>query len=254
MFLGACSTTTVSKDPGPDASAVGTIHDIDVGLLPEGSPVTLVGVVITGVALAAGVESTGSQKCKYRAFAQDPAGAAPSGIMLYTFGIVCPGGNCTCPDIPKSGTPLDGVLTLGDIYSVNGSTSILTARDDAGAALLTEHAVTVKGLTKTGSHGIIKPEIFQDPFEFAKLSPSYQGYESMLVTIQPPAPFGVGSPNLTGAFSGAGAFYSGIYKDGFEMGGAFPASNQKFVSITGIAIPISNGAVAPRLPTDFVTP
>ena len=254
MLVTACTATTPSKDPGADAQAIGSVHDIDVGTLAQGAPVTLVGLVITGVAISAGVEKTGSMKCRYRAFAQDPVGPAPSGIMLHAFGMFCQGGNCTCPDIPNSGTPLDAVVTLGDVYSVNGTASVVTPTDDAGASLITEHAVVVKGITKTGANGIIKPQVFQDPFQAAKGSPSYKDFESMVVTIQPPAPFGVGTPTAFGTFSGSGAFFSGIYGPNFEMGGKYPAPNQKFVSITGIATPLLNGEVAPRQASDFVSP
>ena len=253
MLVAAC-THTPSKDPGADAQPAGSVHEIDVGSLPQSASVTLVGLVITGVAVSAGVEKTGAMKCRYRAFAQDPAGPAPSGIMLHAFGMFCQGGACTCPQIPNSGTPLDGVVTLGDIYNVNGTVSVVTPTDDAGAPLITEHAVVVKGLTKTGANGVIKPQVFPDPFQAAKSSPSYKDYESMVVTIQPPAPFGVGAPTAFGSFSGSGAFFSGIYGANFEMGGMFPATNQKFVSITGIATPLSDGEVAPRQASDFVSP
>src|SRR5688572_25054545 len=98
--------------PGPDlrvprdmAQQTVTINAIDTGAVPAGTNVLVSGLILTGRVRSMGPNM--AMRCGYVAFAQDPAGPAPSGIRLVALGDLCtPGdaGSCRCPSPAMSGT------------------------------------------------------------------------------------------------------------------------------------------------------
>ncbi len=255
----------MASKPGDDLLMVGdedmagpaqttTLHDINVGNVGNKSPVTVSGLVVTGVATNAGHSKSGKKYCHYVAFVQDPNGMAPSGMKLYASGNPCTpldGGSCHCPYPPMSNTPLDAIATLGDVFTVSGTVSLYAPTTDAGLAPQTHELDVTKGtLTMTGSGGTVTPYVPGTASDFAVNGSGYQNYESMLVTIQGPA--AAGAHDNYGGFDFAGAHFSGSdYDFIWGMKGAFPAANMTLKSITGVADADYGGGIAPRTKADF---
>jgi hypothetical protein len=254
LASGALAATIACKVLPADTTSTidSTVHDIDVGNVAPPQSVSLTGLVITGVAIDDGVDPA-SEKCRYRAFAQDPAGDAPSGLVLYAYGPQCQGAACSCPSLPSSGSALDPVATIGDIYNVQGSVSVFHEGADGGLPL--SHSVYLTGLTKTGANGFITPIPVSTAVAFGKEGAGYTANESMLVKLSTGAPFPVAKPDLVGSFAAAGgAWVSGDYRDAWWQDGGFPTAFTTLDSITGVASPLAGGGITPRTPDDFVLP
>jgi Pentapeptide repeats (8 copies) len=229
---------------GPDLAgadllpAITTAHAIDTDQLGNGAPVQVAGLVLTGVPRVEG--TTSNNHCIYGAYAQDPAGAAPSGLRLFVIADLCvPSdmGPCRCAQPPSTGTLFDVTSTLGDVLTVTGTVDIF--------GIPAQHSVRVSTLDKIGTGGVITPLDITDPIPFAKNGTGYVTDESMLVAIHPAAPFTISALDNRGNFTGGGAQFSGIYRF------YYPAPAGTFSSITGVA-QISFGGVAPRVQADFV--
>jgi hypothetical protein len=237
--------------PGP------TVHDIDTGMVPANTVVTIAGLVLTGFANGEGRQG---MTCVYDAYLQDPNGAAPSGIRLFASGGACTLNDafvCACPLPPKSGTLLDTLargqnnVELGAVVTVTGTVGIHDPMD--GTAL--RHEIDVTALTVTSAMGMpITPRLINDEAtiqKFALRGPAYATYESMLVTIRPLAPTAVTNDDPYGAFTFDGAHFGGDYRSVYGNNGAFPG-NLTFKSITGIAEMAFDGEICPRDNFDFV--
>jgi hypothetical protein len=234
------------------SSIASTVHDIDVGNVTPPQSVALTGLVITGVALDDGVDPA-SQNCRYRAFAQDPAGVAPSGIVLYAYGPKCAGAACACPSLPSSTSLLDPVATLGDVYDAEGTVSTFSNGGEGGTP--TTHSVYLTNLSKTGSNAPITPIPVSAPEQYGKGGEGFVTNESMLVKLSAGGAFPVAKPDPVGSFEAAGgAWVSGDYRSAWWDDGGFPTASTTLDSITGVASPIAGGGITPRTRADFVEP
>jgi len=241
----ACKVLPASTKTTIDSTA----HDIDVGNVEAEQPVALKGLVITGVAIDDGVDPA-TEKCRYRAFAQDPAGEAPSGLVLYAYGPQCQGAACACPSILSSGSLLDPVATIGDVYDVEGSVSIFSQGADGGPVT---HSVYLTAMDKTGTNALITPLAVSAAADYGKGGAGFVTNESMLVRLSTGAPFPVAKPDLVGSFAAAGgAWISGDYRAAWWQDGGFPTALTELQSITGVASPIAGGGITPRTPDDFM--
>jgi hypothetical protein len=245
---------STQQDGALDGGSGATVHDINTGVIGDGVTVSVPGLVVVGITKFDG--TTSSNRCKYSAWVQDPTGTAPCGIKLYMTGATCTvqdGGSCPCQYPPSSGTELDKVTTLGDVFTVAGTTSAYRPAVDGGT-LPAQHEIMVTTLTKTGT-GSVTPVTVTDGTPFALNGTGYQDYEGMLIKYQPAAAASVGTVDSYGAFTYSGAHFVGtyryVYSAGFD-GGVFPGSNSSWSSITGIANPAYGGGLAPRLQSDFV--
>jgi hypothetical protein len=224
---------------------VATAHGIDTDQFADGARVTVEGVVVIGVTRLEDV--TNGQRCVYGAYAQDPLGAAPSGLHLVVIGDLCtPGdqGSCRCKQPPTTNTVLDAITALGDILSVHGEVDLF---QPMGSAL--QHNLKALTVTKTGSGGSITPITITDGTAFADNGAGYVADENMLVKIQPASPFTISAVDSFGNFTGAGAEFTGYYRF-FHPG--VPTDSSTWTSITGVAQLSFGGAITPRLATDFV--
>jgi hypothetical protein len=231
-----------------------TLHDINTGVIGDNVTVSIGSLVVIGIAKLDG--ATGANKCKYSAWVQDPTGTAPCGIKLYLTGATCQvqdGGSCPCQYPPSSGTEIDKVTTLGDVFTVVGTTSAYRPAVDGGT-LPPQHEIVVTTLTKTGT-GSVTPVAVTTGTPFAVNGTGYQDYEGMLIKYQPASAASVGTVDSYGAFTWSGAHFVGTYRFVYSSGldgGTFPASNSTWSSITGIANPAYGGGLAPRQQSDFV--
>jgi hypothetical protein len=175
-------------------------------------------------------------------------------MKLFVTGVQCDGGtSCSCPYPPNSGTEIDKVLALGDVFTVAGRTSSYRPAVDGGT-LPPQHEIMLTSLTKTGT-GSVTPLTVTDGTPFALNGAGYQGYEGMLIRYQPASAASVGTVDSYGAFTYAGAHFVGTYRFVYSSGldgGTFPASSSFWQSITGIANPAYGGGLAPRVQADFV--
>ena len=192
-------------------------------------------------------------KCRYRAFAQDPVGAAPCGLVLYAFGAPCAEAACVCAPLPTSGSLLDAVTTIGDVYDVEGDVSVVGEAPDGGAPV--RHAIDLTGITKVGAGAFVTPIVVSASTDYGKDGAGYATNESMLVTLATGQAFPVGKPDSRGSFAAAGgAWIAGDYRAAWWQDGGFPTAVTKLQSITGVASPIAGGGITPRTPDDFVSP
>lgn len=232
-----------------------TIHDIALGNVADKTPVTVSGAVVIGVANGEGHAKTSTMKCKYTAYVQDPNFADHAGVELFVSGAPCTpvdGGACKCPYPPNSGTVLDQVANLGDIYTVNGTVSVFSPTTDAGLQP-PQYEIVVTSLTKTGSGGTVTPVVVSssaDIAQFAHNGTGYDKYQSMLIQVKPAAPAMASALDQFKGFTYAGAAFSGDYNFTYSMMNMYPGT-KAWSSIQGIAEPNFGGGIAPRVSSDF---
>ncbi len=239
-----------------------TIHDIDTGVVPSMTTVTVTGAVLIGIGNYNGKSKT-SMVCHYDAYIQDPNGVAPAGIKLFAAGKPCVQGDggCFCPFPPKSGTLIDAITPpnadLGAVVTVTGVVSDFAPTiPDAGLGPV-QHEIDVTNqskasITVTGMNGQVTPYVVTDGTPFAVNGTGYVDYESMLVTVKPASPSQIGTLDQFKNFTYAGAAFSGDYNYVYNNMKTFPPANGTFSSITGIAEPAFGGGIAPRTMADFV--
>jgi hypothetical protein len=249
---------------GGDGSMMGgvTINQIDTGLVPSKTPVTVNGLVLTGFANGEG-HSKSSMKCEYDAYLQDPNGPAPSGIKLFLTGAVCTpsDGGCKCPYPPMSNTLLDMLgegnmgLELGAVVNITGTVDIYVPNPTDAGIQPPQHEIDVTAIQVVSATGTpITPVVISDPqgiASFALNGPGFAMYEDMLVTIKPAAPVAAGPLNNFNEYTYAGAYFSGDYNFAYSMKGMYPG-NTPWSSITGIAEMGFGGQIAARVTSDFV--
>jgi len=227
-----------------------TIRAIDTGVVPSGTNVSLTGVVMTTPIST----RTATGGCTYRAWVQDPAGAAPSGIDIFYF-LQIPSA-CPAPGGPFAGR------AQGDNVNVKGKLFVNNYSGDAGVAII-EHSIAVEafgGVTAAGTSLTITPLQLNDPAQFAAYAPGYQAYEGMLLSLgcatgvacgtdgnkllvkYQPAPYLFG---LTGGALGGTAF-SAFYP------GKPGANGTAYTRMIGVANTFLTGSLEPRGPSDFV--
>ena len=245
----AVLTITDALTSPPDSSAgylTTTIHAIDIGLVATGSSVRIPNAVVVGVANSVGHDKL-TMRCNYDAWVEDASGA-PSGIMLFAVGAVCTqdasdAGTsiCQCHLPPNSGTPLDQLMTPGDVFDLLGTTHT------SGGA----HEIDTPTLTLTASGMPVTPVTISDAPTIASLAlngTGYVSYEGMLVTIKAASAMPTTAFDNFGDFQFGGAQFSGDYNFAYSK---TITQGAKWSSITGVVEPAFGGGIAPRQASDF---
>jgi hypothetical protein len=223
-----------------------TIHAIDTGAIPDGTLVSLTGVVITSDISS----RPASGGCTLRAWVQEPAAPPPAGLDLFYF-------MSTTAACPVTGGPFTG-RTLADNVNVKGKLFISTFAGDGGS--LTQHSISVDLVEKTNGGASITPLDVDDPSRFGGYGPGFQANEGMLVALSckvisacnadgnklkvkfQPAPY------LWGVTGGAlfGSSFSARWP------GKPGPNGTAYTRIVGVVNTFLTGSIEPRAPADFV--
>jgi len=228
-----------------------TIHDIDTGAFSTNTLVLISGAVIT---TEVRVRSTSGGMCTYQAWAQDPAGAAPSGIQLFTVQNKVGAG---CAAVPPNG-PFVG-HPVAEVVDIRGRLFVQTFSGDGSS--LVQHSVLIDSLSTVGSGGTVSATLLHDPAIFGGYGAGFQSYEGMVVTLScGAATTGCAAssnklavlfqPNpYLWAVTGGALFGSELASNWPGMPGA---NGTAYTTITGVANTFLTGSLEPRTASDFV--
>jgi hypothetical protein len=228
-----------------------TLHEIDTGGVADGTYVLVSGVVLTTPVHA---RTTSGGMCTYQAWAQDPAGAAPSGIQLFD---VQPAVSASCPLPPSSGGVFDG-HPEGQNVDIRGKLYIATFGGDGGT--LTQHSLYVDSFTTLSATNTVTPTALDNPAQFGGYGAGFDAYEGMLITLT----CGTGSACTASSNKLKVTFIPGPYLWGVTGGGLFGsefsslwpgkpgAVNTAYTSLTGVVSTFLTGSIEPRGSADFV--
>jgi len=226
-----------------------TIHDIDTGVVTDGTAVALTRVVLnTPVA-----SRLGAGGCTYRAWVQDPAGAAPAGLDVYVF----VAGASSCSSTPPA--PLAG-RAQGDTVDVKGVVSVNSYPTDGGG-MLVQHSVYADDIVVNSNSSTVTAVALADPTRFTGYASGFQQYEGMLIELT--------CGNAVAACVTDGGKLKVKYQaapylwgvTGFALfGSAFAAewpgkpgpNGTAYTKLVGVANTFLTGSLEPRAPGDFV--
>ena len=245
------ASVDLAADDLPRVYQPATLHDIDTGGFATNSLVLVSAAVIT---TDVRVRATSGGMCTYQLWAQDPAGAAPSGIQLFT---VQNKVGSACAPVPPNG-PLVGHPER-DIVDIRGRLFIQTFAGDASS--LVQHSILVDSLTTVGSNGTVSATLLHDPAIFGGYGSGFQGYEGMVITLS----CGASTPGCTATGNKLNVLFqpnpylwavTGGALFGSEFASAWPgkpgANATSYTTLTGVANTFLTGSLEPRLPSDFV--
>ncbi len=223
-----------------------TIHDVDTGLVTNGTMVRVQTATLVGPVRSAGVDA--EDECTFDAYVVDPTNQAPAGIRVFVDVLACPGGNCACPTVGSITTLLDAMTTPSDTFDLTGA--VETYSYDGGPL---EHGIFVTKLARTGTGSAIAPTLVADAPTLATFlagGPGFAANEGMLVTIAPAGGL-TATAGANATFVAGGITFGSGYLAAVDAG-AFPQSGSTWTRITGVVWTAHGGVVAPRSASDFV--
>jgi hypothetical protein len=246
-------------------------HDIDTGVVPKGTLVSLPGLVI--LTPADSFASSKGAKCTYQVLAQDPTCTTPPcGLyvnIITAFTPRTPGDTTHCPYADTAGSSFFAGAKVGDNIDITGTSDAFTTTGGP-----TEHSVVTDSIVKSANTAKVTAvavtiaasndtQFVYCPKDVcaANSGAGWSQYEGTYVKLTPASgPFTIASnPQITGtqipyyfmatpgnvSFSASNAF---IYDS--NDGGVTVTNGKTFTSIAG-AVDLFNTTIDPVFSDDF---